>query len=107
MAWRQQRLLQRSTIFLQCQLLHPCTRRISTPAIVPEDIASLLALEIDTVGSRRVQVTANVRTVRNQKRRCFVELEDGSTVLPIQALLAPEQAKGYNHVNFQKAMLES
>ena len=82
-------------------------RRLSTPAIIPGDVASLLALEMDTVESRQVQVTANVRTVRNQKRRSFVELEDGSTVRPIQALLTPEQAKGYCQVNLQNAILES
>ena len=82
-------------------------RRLSTPAFVPRDIASLLALETDTVESRRVQVTANVRTVRNQKRRSFVELEDGSTVRPIQALIVPEQAKGYCQVKLRKAMMES
>lgn len=35
-----------------------------------------------------------VRTIRNQKLRSFVEVGDGSTVYPLQAVLEPLQAKG-------------
>jgi len=37
-------------------------------------------------------VTGHIRTIRNQKRRSFVEIGDGSTIRSLQALLDPAQA---------------
>lgn len=65
--------------------------RVSNP-----NIASLLARPplSDDQESQHVVVTGFVRTVRNQKLRSFVEIGDGSTATPLQAVLDPHQAKG-------------
>lgn len=41
-----------------------------------------------------ITAVGSVRTIRNQKQRSFVEIGDGSTVHPLQALLQPAQAQG-------------
>lgn len=46
-------------------------------------------------GTQPVTVAGFIRTIRNQKQRSFVELGDGSTLFPLQAVLSPSQAKGY------------
>lgn len=46
-------------------------------------------------GTQPVTVAGFVRTIRNQKQRSFVELGDGSTIYPLQAVLSPSHAKGY------------
>ncbi len=65
---------------------------ISNPSI-----ASVLALRPKSEGeqSQRITVAGFVRTIRNQKLRSFLEVGDGSTVYPLQAVLPPIHAKGY------------
>ncbi|CAG8977153.1 hypothetical protein HYALB_00003374 [Hymenoscyphus albidus] len=54
-------------------------------------IASLL--DRGPADPNNVCVNGFVRSVRSQKRRSFVDLGDGSTLEPLQALLSPEQAQ--------------
>jgi asparaginyl-tRNA synthetase len=44
---------------------------------------------------QEVQVNGFVRSVRKQKRVAFAEISDGSTVMPLQAILKPAQAAEY------------
>lgn len=59
-------------------------------------IASVLALPPLTEGHdpHDITISASVRTVRNQKKRSFVELGDGSTIHSLQAVLEPSQCHG-------------
>lgn len=60
------------------------------------DIASILDSPRNTDPTPRpVQIVAHVQTVRAQRRRAFVALNDGSTARPLQVLLDPAQAIGY------------
>lgn len=71
-------------------------RYTSTLSSKDGNIASILAQEPPTAGSvDPILVTGNVRTVRKQKRRSFLEIGDGSTSRPLQAVLEPHQAEGY------------
>ncbi len=74
-------------------------RYISTLSSRDENIASILAQEPPAAGPvDTILVTGTVRTVRKQKRRSFLEIGDGSTSRPLQAVLEPHQAEGYVHV---------
>lgn len=46
-----------------------------------------------------VVVRGWVRTVRQQKQNCFLEVSDGSCQLPLQIVTTPEAAKGYYSKN--------
>lgn len=72
-------------------------RYVSTLSSRDESIAAALAKEPDaTTGSNNtIRVTGSVRTIRKQKQRCFLEIGDGSTSRPLQAILEPHHAKGY------------
>lgn len=60
------------------------------------DVASILDSPLNKDPTPRpVQIVAHVQTVRAQKRRAFVALNDGSTARPLQVLLDPAQAVGY------------
>lgn len=60
-----------------------------------QDIATILNRKPDQHGTLQpTRVIGTVRTIRNQKRRSFVEIGDGSTSRSLQALLEPHQAKG-------------
>ncbi|SLM33553.1 asparaginyl-trna synthetase [Lasallia pustulata] len=61
-----------------------------------ENHSSILALPPVTEGHEPLDITvlASVRTVRNQKKRSFVELGDGSTIHSLQAVLEPSQCRG-------------
>lgn len=65
-------------------------------SILNPSIAAVLASPPSTESQPRQQITVVgfVRTIRNQKLRSFVEVGDGSTVYPLQAVLEPLQAKG-------------
>lgn len=65
-------------------------------SIVNPNIAAVLATPPSTESQPGEQITVVgfVRTIRNQKLRSFVEVGDGSTVYPLQAVLEPLQAKG-------------
>lgn len=67
------------------------------------NIASILALSpiADGFAQRKVEVTAHIRTIRNQKRHSFVELGDGSTIHSLQAVLSPSQATRYVYASKQ------
>ncbi len=69
-----------------------------------QSIASILALPTTDANQRprTIEVTGHVRTIRNQKRRSFLEIGDGSTIKSIQALLEPAQAVKY--VSFYKLL---
>lgn len=71
-------------------------RAISSVTKATNNIASILALPeaAEHLAPRTIEVTAHVRTIRNQKRHSFVELGDGSTTASLQALLEPAQATG-------------
>ena len=60
-----------------------------------QSIATILATD-PACGEplQRTRVVGTVRTIRNQKRRSFVEIGDGSTSHSLQALLEPHQARG-------------
>lgn len=57
------------------------------------NIATILATPPRN-GGHTVTVEGSIRTVRNQKQRSFVELGDGSTAYPLQAVLDPQLADG-------------
>ena len=60
-----------------------------------QDIATILNRKPDQHGTLQpTRVIGTVRTIRNQKRRSFVEIGDGSTSRSLQALLEPHQAEG-------------
>ena len=60
-----------------------------------QDIATVLNRKPDQYGTLQpTRVIGTVRTIRNQKRRSFVEIGDGSTSRSLQALLEPHQAEG-------------
>ncbi|KAL8821587.1 MAG: hypothetical protein Q9191_007276, partial [Dirinaria sp. TL-2023a] len=70
-------------------------RHASTLSSSDESIAAILAKEPGTTtGSNNVRVTGSVRTIRKQKHRCFLEIGDGSTSRPLQAILEPQHAEG-------------
>ena len=103
MTWRspRQSLLSRA---LRPRVRHHLVARwLTTLPVTTQSIASILALQSpdDHDAPRRVVVTGHVRTVRNQKRRAFVEIGDGSTIRSLQALLDPSQAARYvSNTNF-------
>ena len=67
----------------------------STPALDGQDVATVLDRKPDQHGTLQpTRVIGTVRTIRNQKRRSFVEIGDGSTSRSLQALLEPHQAEG-------------
>lgn len=72
-------------------------RYASTLGSSDESIATILAKEPGTTtGSDNIiRVTGSVRTIRKQKHRCFLEIGDGSTSRPLQAILEPQHAEGY------------
>lgn len=72
-------------------------RHASTLSSRDQSIAATLATVPNATSdsSDPIRVTGSVRTVRKQKRRCFVELGDGSTARTLQAILEPHQAEGY------------
>lgn len=70
-------------------LQHGVVRRLSHHP----SIATILATP-PTAHGEIITAVGSVRTIRNQKQRSFVEIGDGSTVHPVQALLRPAQAQG-------------
>ena len=73
----------------------PAPRHLSSLAFNQQDIATILATDPGKEDSLQpTRVVGTVRTIRNQKRRSFVELGDGSTSRSLQALLEPHQAEG-------------
>jgi hypothetical protein len=62
---------------------------------IPSSIAHLLDHGVSQPSN--VAVNGFVRSVRNQKRRSFVAIGDGSTLEPLQALLTPKQALKYGN----------
>ena len=70
-------------------------RSISTLSSKDESIAAILAREPSETGQVvPIRVTGSVRTVRKQKRHCFLEIGDGSTSRTLQAVLEPQLAEG-------------
>ena len=69
------------------------SRRLSSKISASPTIASILATPPAGDGGT-ITVVGSVRTIRNQKHWSFVEIGDGSTVHPLQALLQPSQAQG-------------
>ena len=70
-------------------------RSISTLSSKDESIAAILAKEPSETGPVvPILVTGSVRTVRKQKRHCFLEIGDGSTSRTLQAVLEPQLAEG-------------
>jgi len=52
----------------------------------------LFSLQPSEVPTDEVTVTGLVRSIRKQKHACFAHISDGSTLEPVQAVLAPEKA---------------
>lgn len=48
---------------------------------------------------QEIKVNGFIRSVRKQKRFAFAEISDGSTVVPLQAILKPAQAAEYVRVS--------
>ena len=71
-------------------------RSVSTLSSKDESIAAILAREPSEETGQVVPilVTGSVRTVRKQKRHCFLEIGDGSTSRTLQAILEPQLAEG-------------
>ena len=72
------------------------SRHVSTLTSNDKTIATILATDPDT-SLQPTRVIGTVRTIRNQKRHSFVEIGDGSTSRPLQALLEPHQGEGQVH----------
>lgn len=68
-------------------------RRLSACPSASSNIATILATPPRN-GGHAITVEGSIRTIRNQKQRSFVELGDGSTAYPIQAVLDPQLAEG-------------
>ena len=45
--------------------------------------------------NQELRLQGYIRSVRKQKRFAFAEISDGSTVVPLQAILTPSQAAEY------------
>lgn len=73
---------------------HVQVRPASTLGTSTPNIATILATT-PTDDRHTITAIGSVRTVRNQKNRSFLELGDGSTTQPLQAVLEPSQAEGY------------
>ena len=66
----------------------------STCPTASSNIATILATPPGH-GGHTITVEGSIRTIRNQKQRSFVELGDGSTAFPLQAVLEPQLAEGH------------
>ena len=51
-------------------------------------------LYVKALQSDEVKVSGRIRSIRKQKHRSFVHLTDGSTLLPVQAVIPPELSAG-------------
>jgi hypothetical protein len=70
---------------------------ISEPHYISNIAALLYALPDATQHEpRSLAVKGFVRSVRKQKNIAFLAIGDGSTFQPLQAVLSPEQAQGYD-----------
>ncbi|PGH18645.1 asparagine-tRNA ligase [Polytolypa hystricis UAMH7299] len=76
--------LSRQTPPLQPALTQRCAQLLNAPKQANGDAAVL--------DSREVRVKGTIRSVRKQKRFAFAEISDGSTVVPLQAILTPADA---------------
>ena len=72
---------------------HVHIRLRSTCPTASSNIATILATPPGH-GGHTITVEGSIRTIRNQKQRSFVELGDGSTAFPLQAVLDPQLAEG-------------
>lgn len=61
--------------------------------ILPRTIKSVL--EDQTISDAQVSVNGWIRSVRSQKQVSFANINDGSNLKGIQAILTTEQAKAY------------
>jgi asparaginyl-tRNA synthetase len=61
--------------------------------ILPKTIKSIL--QDQAVSDAQVSVNGWIRSVRSQKQVSFANVNDGSNLKGIQAILTPEQAKKY------------
>lgn len=93
--WRCTRLLPRSSKLSTARPpTHVQVRPLSTCPTASPNIATVLATPPQH-GGRTITVEGSIRTIRNQKQRSFVELGDGSTAYPLQAVLDPQLADGH------------
>ena len=69
-------------------------RRLSACPTASPNVATVLATP-PRHGGHTITVQGSIRTIRSQKQRSFVELGDGSTAFPLQAVLDPRLAKGH------------
>ena len=98
MLWRHSRPILQSCTKSWCRVLRlHAPRTVSSTTKAGRSIASILALPSPGPDQQhpRIEVTGHIRTIRNQKRRSFVKLGDGSTTSELQALLKPAQAEWY------------
>ena len=69
-------------------------RPLSACPTASPNVATILATP-PRHGGHTITVHGSIRTIRSQKQRSFVELGDGSTAFSLQAVLAPQLAKGH------------
>jgi hypothetical protein len=101
-SWPPAKITQHSSLFPHT---HQCKTFSSQSQTSPNPTASskpvdlrlpMLISDIHRTGKVGQELTVRgwVRTVRQQKQNCFLELSDGSHQLPIQVVTSPDLAKG-------------